>query len=183
MMKRLMVLILVCSMLVMTAAMAENVIFTYRFADAEEAATLLLSNRTYYENLNQMDLDFRMQKKGATLEELEAFVPTQMLDFTDEEKQAIDEGMNLIENVCRNQGYVLPKTDGIVFVKTTMHEESDAGAYTHGTQIYLGERLMNFGISAVPEEKEAFQVILAHELFHCLTRNHPDFRKDMYEIL
>ena len=49
---------------------------------------LLLSNRDYYDNFNQNDLNFRMQKLDATLEEMEAFAAAQVLDFTDAEKAA-----------------------------------------------------------------------------------------------
>ena len=49
--------------------------------------------------------------------------------------------MAAIEGICAGRGYALPPTDGIVFAKTTMAEECGAGANTHGTQIYMGERL------------------------------------------
>ncbi|MBR6091110.1 MAG: hypothetical protein IKP86_14320, partial [Anaerolineaceae bacterium] len=162
---------------------AESSIFSYRFADAEESAQLLLSHRDYYDNLTQNDLNFRMQKQDAALEELEAFAAEQTLDWTDEEKAAIDEAMSVIEQICRERGYTLPLTDGIVFAKTTMHEECDAGGYTHGTEIYLGEGLIAYGLSDDPAAKTYLYDVVAHELFHCLTRNHPDFREAMYGIL
>ena len=174
---------LICALLALAPALAEDVMFNYRFADAEEAAELLLSNRAYYENMNQIDLNFRMQKFDATLEELEAFVATQTLDFTEAEKAAIDGAMTGIEATCRERGYALPTVDGIVFAKTAMLEECEAGAYTHGTQIYLGQYSMEVALSEVPEYVEFFREIVAHELFHCLTRNHPDFRAAMYAIL
>ena len=178
-------LLLICLFLLISTALcsAEDSTFDYRFADAEEAAELLLSNRNYYDNLSQNDLNFRMQKLDATLTELEALAAQQTLDWTDEEKAAVDTAMAAIEKVCSERGYTLPVTAGIIFAKTTMHEECDAGAYTHGTQIYLGERLLRTGLSEVPEALTYFQETVAHELFHCLTRNHPDFRADMYSIL
>jgi len=183
-MKKVLFTVLLLSLLLSAAVcFAQDSTFTYRFAGAEEAAELLLSNRKYYENLSQNDLNFRMQKLNATLEELEAFTATQTLDYTEEEKAAIDKAMAEIERICQDQGYTLPATDGIVFAKTTMHEECDAAAYTHGTQIYLGERLLALGLSDEPRLQTYFQEVVAHELFHCLTRNHPDFRSDMYGIL
>ena len=178
-------LLLICLFLLISTALcsAEDSTFDYRFADAEEAAELLLSNRNYYDNLSQNDLNFRMQKLDATLTELEALAAQQTLNWTDEEKAAVDTAMAAIEKVCSERGYTLPVTAGIIFAKTTMHEECDAGAYTHGTQIYLGERLLRTGLSEEPEALTFFQETVAHELFHCLTRNHPDFRADMYSIL
>jgi hypothetical protein len=160
-------------------------VFSYRFADKDEAAELLLSNRAYYENMTQNDLNYRLQELDATLEELEAFAATQTLDFTDEEKAAVDEAMAFITQCCREKGYKLPATDDIVFAKTTMKEESDgAAAYTHGKQIYLGESLFqNHALSVHPHNRLYFRTMVAHELFHCLTRQHPDFRADMYALL
>lgn len=178
-------IILLCLTLMLCAAVcqAEDGFFSYRFAGAEEAAKLLLSNRHYYENLTQNDLNFRMQKLDATLEELEAVTAEQTLDYTDEEKAAVDKAMSAIEQICKDRGYTLPKTDGIIFAKTTMHEECDAGAYTHATQIYMGEKLLQTGLSDEPALQAYFQEVVTHELFHCLTRNHPDFRTAMYGIL
>lgn len=158
-------------------------LFSYRFAAAEEAGEMLLANRAYYENLNQQDLDFRMQKAGATLEELEAMIPGEMRDFTEEEKAAVDEAVRIIGAICRECGYHLPETEGIVFVKTTMAEEPGAGAYTHGTEIYLGEMVLDMGLSDLDADVWLFREFIAHELFHCLTRTHPDFRTAMYGIL
>ena len=64
-----------------------------------------------------------------------------------------------------------------------MKEEGDAAGYTHGTQIYLTELLKH--LAEMPPESVDTQImtILAHEMFHCLTRCNPDFRKDMYSII
>ena len=181
-MKKCLVLILILSLLI-PACLAESNALGYRFADAKEAAQLLLSNRHYYDNLTQNDLNYRLQKLDATLEALEAFAAEQTLDYTDAEKERIDQSLALIEKNCAERGYALPPMDDIVFAKTTMLEECGAGAYTHGTQIYLGERLMKRGFDDDPKIQAYFDSVVAHELFHCLTRNHPDFRAAMYGIL
>jgi len=181
-MKKYFTLLLILSLL-LPACLAENNALGYRFADAKEAAQLLLSNRDYYDNLTQNDLNFRLQKLDATLQELEAFAAKQTLDYSDAEKARIDQAMATIEKNCAERGYALPPMDDIVFAKTTMSEECDAAAYTHGTQIYLGESLMKYGSGSDSQVQAYFDSIVAHELFHCLTRNHPDFRAAMYGIL
>ncbi|MBR3494256.1 MAG: hypothetical protein IKH38_02410 [Clostridia bacterium] len=165
------------------AAESGKKIFQYRFAGAAEGAEILLANRDYYENMTQNDLNYRMQKTGATLAELEAFIPGQVLDFTDAEIAAIDAAMAEMEAVCTGRGYRLPATDSIVFIKTTMAEECGAGAYTHGTEIYLGESVLSYASREDSDAVRFFKQVLAHELFHCLTRKHPDFRAAMYGIL
>ena len=170
-------------LLALIPALGEGTALGYRFADADEAAELLLANRTYYENMNQMDIDFRLQRKGGTLEELEAFAAEQTRDFTDQEKAAIDGAMAFIEDACARQGYTLPPLEDIVFCKTTMEEECGAGGYTHETQIYLGEQALSYGLMANDADAAYFREIVTHEVFHCLTRAFPQFRAAMYAIL
>ena len=123
-MKKLLVL-LMCLLIVAASAQAE--VFGYRFADADEGAKLLLSNREYYENLTLDDLRFRLQKTDVTLGEMETFAAAQTRDYSEAERAAVDGAMARIEQLCVERGCALPATDGIVFVKTTMAEENDAG--------------------------------------------------------
>ena len=95
---------------------------------------MMMANDAYYEGFTQNDLDFRMQKTGASMEEYKAFAKEQVLDFTDEQKKIIDEHMGRIEEVIAEKGYTIPEMEQIVFINTTMKEECDAMAYTHGTQ-------------------------------------------------
>lgn len=169
--------------LLLLAASAHAEVFGYRFADADEGAKLMLSNREYYDNLNQNDLRFRLQKLDVSLDEMETFAAAQTRDYTEAERAAIDGAMAQIEQICAERGYALPATDGIVFAKTTMAEENGAGGYTHGTQIYLGDVIMEYALSDNQDAQAFFCEVIAHELFHCLTRNHPDFRAKMYAIL
>ena len=121
--------------------------FSYRFASKAEGQKLMAGNTQYYSNMNQNDIEWRMRKTGATLDELKAFAQTCVLDFTDEEKAVIDDVMTLIEGRLKAMGVTLPlPKEDIVFIKTTMQEEGDAGAYTHKTDIYLGDLLLQHGI-------------------------------------
>ena len=158
----------------------------YRFASGEEGTELLLGNKKYYEGFSQNDLDFRAQKKNATMDEYLDFAREQILDFTDEEKRAIDECFVWINDVLKENGYTLPEIDEIVLIKMTDYLEGAMG-FTHGTQIYLSESFCDI-LTAEDEELTAdydyvLNVILLHELFHCLTRCNPIFRADMYKLI
>jgi cupin superfamily acireductone dioxygenase involved in methionine salvage len=98
---------------------------------------MMMANDAYYDGFTQNDLDFRMQKTGASMEEYKAFAKEQVIDFTDEQKKIIDEHMGRIEEIIAEKGYTIPEMEQIVFINTTMKEECDAMAYTHGTQIYI----------------------------------------------
>jgi len=155
----------------------------YRLADRNEGIELMMSNDQYYDGFTQNDLDFRMQKTGASMDEYQAFGKEQVRDFTDEQKAIIDEHMSRIGDVLEEKGYQIPELDEIIFINTTMKEECDAMAYTHGTQIYIdGDALVKINNEG-EEGIKRLDYIFAHELFHCITRCNPDFRSDMYQII
>ena len=112
---------------------AEQAHIAHRYASKEEGRELLLSNENYYAGFSQNDLDFKMQKKGASMEEYKAFAVEQVEDFTQEEIRAADTLFAEMEQTLADNGYTLPPLDEIVLVKTTMAEECYAAAYTHGT--------------------------------------------------
>ena len=159
----------------------------YRYASKSEGAALLLSNQKYYDGFSQNDLDYRMQKHNATMDEYLEFVPEQVLDFTEDEKALIDSFFASMNETLTEKHYTLPQIDEIVLVKTTMEEEGEAGGYTHGNQIYIGEYVLEETLLAEGEEKEEWiellNYVLWHELFHCLTRSNPDFQVEMYDLI
>ena len=171
-MKRIAALLLVL-LLTIAGAHAE---IPYTFADREAGVEYLMSNTDYHAGFTQNDLDYRLQMKGGKLEEYLAFAREQVQDFTEEEKALISRNMDRIEAKLEANGYALPELEPIVFIKTTMEEECGAAGYTHGTQIYLSALALQYYGDDV-------ETLLAHELFHCLTRSNPQFRKDMYQLI
>lgn len=163
----------------------------YHFATLEEGKHLLAANDEFYNSLNQNNIDWRMRRTGATLNELKSFAQTCVREFTEEEKEAITKAVTSIQERLNDMGASLPfPEDDIVFVRTTMQEESDAGAYTHKTEIYIGERILQKGIPQDGDDEATiesnwlyFNYAIAHELFHCLTRNSPEFRSQMYSLI
>ena len=166
----------------------------YHFASKAEGQKLLSENTEYYNKMNQADIEWRLRKKDATIKELIAFAQDNVLEFTNDEKEDIKMAIKFIEESLIYYGFKLPfPEDGIIFIKTTMLEEGGAAAYTHETQIYFGEQIF-------PSNKTAnlppflintmktrllhkFFSTVAHEIFHCLTRHSPEFRKRMYRLI
>ena len=160
-----------------------NTKIKYRFADLKEAQKLYLSNTNYLNNLNKYDLDYRVNKKNATLEEFKAFVVRQILEFTKEEKEIISKQISEMEKILESQKISLPFNEEITFIKSTQKEENGSLAYTLGTQIYLGEKVFNYFESNDIKKKFIVDALLWHELFHCITKTNKTFRKDMYKII
>lgn len=154
----------------------------YRIASKEEAIKLYLSNEDYFNSYSKYDIQYRTQSVDGTIESLKEYGTTQMCDFNDTEIDAINSAMDEIETIIKDNNYHLPKTDEIVFIKSTQNEEGGAVAYTHGTQIYMNNILPLYLRTGKQNHLKGLS-ILAHEIFHCLTRNNPDFRKDMYSLI
>ena len=158
----------------------------HRYATAEEGRELMLANNeNYYDKFSQNDLDFKMAKTGATMEEYKEFAGTQVLDFSAPEKSYMDSIIRDMEKTLDKNGYTLPPIDEIVFIKTTMQEEPGASGYTHGTEIYLqGDVISIYTVGhLIPGFDSYFRELIWHELFHCLTRCNPDFREAMYSLV
>ena len=157
----------------------------FRFASKEEGTVMMLANKKYYEELSPNKLAYTMQSADATMEEYFAFAKEQVLDWTDKEMDILTRGMKDFEESFKSAGWKMPPLDTIVFIRTTMLEENSTLAYTHGTQIYLGDFIRQYTPEAyengqLPDE---FRTLIAHEVFHCLTRCNPDFRARMYGLI
>lgn len=157
--------------------------FDYCYATKDEGIDLMLGNTEYYDGFSQNDLDYKMQKNDATMEEYQAFAKTQVEDFSKEDKAAIDAHMDSIEKTIAENEYHLPEIAQITFIKTTQIEECGSGAYTHGTQIYLGDDILKYLASDQEQYSKYGEEVLWHEIFHCLTRCNPEFRESMYELI
>ncbi len=172
----------ICTASASTVSTESDVSISYRYASKEEGMDLLLGNTEYYSGFSQNDLDYRMHRQGAVMEEYLAFAKEQVLDFTEAEKELIASNIAVLTEHLEQNGCVLPPLDEIVFIKTTMEEENGVLGYTHGTQIYTSQKLMELDMTK-KENEEKLLIFLAHELFHCLTRCNPDFRSEMYQII
>ena len=108
-----------------------TITIAHSYATASSGVELRMANTEYFENMTRNDLDYRVGKKGATLEELKLLAQAQGDDFTDEEKQGIDETLHRIQARFQEIGFRYPSDLEIVFVKNKMKDEYGAIAYTH----------------------------------------------------
>lgn len=166
---------------------------SHRYASAEEGRKLRLNNTNYFNALTQNDIDWKFRQTGKTLEEFKTFAADQIRDFTEEEMKALDAMVSLVEVRLDALGVCL-QTDEIIFIKSDMKDEGGAGGFTHKNDIYLSSFLVETLVYALqgntiypPDYLEYVSIIvpniIAHELFHCLTRNDARFRQQMYSLI
>ena len=149
----------------------------FRLATLEEAKQLMGAEDSYTLNRSPFDIVSRLQNTQGTAEELKVYALQELREWNDEEKkviQAITEDLN--DSIQKYQ-YHLPLPKEIMLVKSTLKDEGGAGGYTRSNWIALTDKL----ISHMGEEGQ--KTILLHELFHVLTRNSLDFKKEMYQTI
>ena len=166
----------------------------YHFASQEEGQQLRLSGTEYFDVLTQNDIDWKLQTVGKSMDEFKAIAAGEILDFTDDEKKAISKVMDFIEARTTELGFRLPADDEIIFIKTNMGDEGHMGGYTLKNEIYLNtyevEGLSRAFLADPMYDADYLEYIMhfdraliAHEIFHCLTRNNAEFRKEMYSLI
>ena len=155
----------------------------FHFASKAEGQLLKMGDTIYYNRLSQADIDWRMRKENATIEELMEYGREQILDFTYEEQIAVSKAMAVIEDSLKAIACNLPIPEDIVFIKTTMKDEGSANAYTIKNQIFLGSKFLVTDTDENPNAHNRMLKTLTHELFHCISRNSPSFRQQMYSLI
>lgn len=146
------------------------------FSWEDEAKKLITTRDSYINNLTQLDLDCRCHKHGATLDEYLNLCNDSVLEFSDEESFILSDLLCEIDRELKRRGMMLPFVERINIVKTSGDEENNVYGYTRDNTIYICQESFNKGEGFVEH-------LLVHELFHVLTRNCPEFKKAMYDII
>jgi hypothetical protein len=147
-----------------------------QFASIEKAKALLTTEDDFTDSWSQFDIDSRMHRRNSTKEELFAFIAKQAKAWTTREEQRISAIVKDIERQIEKNGYKLDFPDEIYFVKTTTLEEGRALGYTRAYYVVLRDDILK-------KSEYDLKELIAHELFHILTRYKPEFRKKMYQII
>ncbi len=151
--------------------------FVLHFVDSVEASVMLTTPDKNTDNWGRFDIEARVGKKGATRTEIMDMLRRCTRDFTESDKDSLFKAFSIFDDSLSSKGLKLPLPAEFTLVKTTMEEEGGAAAYTRGNIICIGEGVMK----KVTADKLAG--LLAHETFHVLTRDNPDFRQAMYSVI
>ena len=146
------------------------------YIDANEARTLLSKEDATTRQWSRFDYEARLGKKGGTRQELMHFIADQARDWSKEDKQRMQEAADSLNSHIKALNLSLTLPQEIRILKTTMAEEGGAGGYTRMDYIVVEEQIARM-------KPQQASYLLAHELFHVLTRNNPDFREKMYKLI
>lgn len=168
---------LIISVVLVRPATAEPIIqdgTMARFASVTEGAEILGRKDDFIQRLSAFDRSARMKTaKDVSVDEFLEFVRTNVVEWTDAEKKTIEAALAAIRKPLEALHPSLPKT--IHFVKTTGAEE--------GKAFYTRDSAIIFPKSELPGDASHLQKTLAHELFHILSRESPDLREKLYQLI
>lgn len=158
------------------------------FAEFEEASQLIMEDDHFNSGLSTFDICSRVGQKDATKAELKALQHAQVREWTKAEIDTLTRSAQLLEQKLSEQGFTIPVPAEVIMIKTTALEEGGSGAYTRENQIYIGQKALRSYKDQKGKQHPAPSAaelcpLLAHELFHVLTRNNRSFRSNMYKTI
>jgi len=144
------------------------------FATADEARKMLTTPDDFIRALSPFDRAARVKTAGAVSEKafLE-FVGRNVLDWTEAEKASLVSAVERLRTPFDRLALLWPKA--IYVVKTTGKEEGGA-AYTRNQALILPQNMLTPNRPRSPR-------LIAHELFHILSRSNPNLRDRLYQAI
>ncbi len=146
----------------------------FEFADLATSRTLLAKEDTYTKALSPFDRKVRMglQEDPGTRAHLN-FMADQAQAWSAKPKEAVEAAIKALQDPLLSLGIRLKQP--IRLIHTTGREESGA-AYTRGSEIMLPPQ--ETGSLKKPPTR-----LVAHELFHVISRQHPRLRDQLYALI
>ena len=146
----------------------------FRFATADQGRALLTQEDVFIQNLSPFDRQVRMHTESDPGKDtFLRFVAGEVIEWPEQDCVAIRKALELLDKPL--SGLDLPIDGPVLLVHTTGREESGA-AYTRGSAIVLPQ-----GKTGSP--KKPPQRLIAHELFHVLSRTDRECRDQLYSII
>lgn len=145
-----------------------------RFADVAAGQAVMTTADDYLNRLSPFDLSARLETdKAVTVEEFKEHLAAQVLPWTDELKSRLRPILKSVADKLACWKLDFPET--VLLVRTTGIGEAHA-AYTRGNAVVLPDALLEW-----PEKRLTDLII--HELFHVLSRQNPELRDQLYQIV
>lgn len=152
---------------------------TAHFATVEEGQQLMRDRMLFHAQIAESTLGFFLQRQNGTLDEYIEYSVEQVMAFTPEEEQRVNDTLAWLQDQLEKHGLRLPDPGELTFVKTTCDEALGSAGYTSGGTIFL-HRL---AYSPKYYSDEMFHLLVVHELSHCLSRLYPDYQQALYSLI
>ena len=146
----------------------------FKFASVSEGQEVLSTPDEFVMQMSVFDRQVRLQSEADQgVAKLLNFSADQVRQWTNEEKEILSESISRLEPKLHELG--MTWREPIKIIKTTGQEESDA-AYTRGMAIIFPQSKVGT-LDRLPTR------LLAHELFHMISRSNPELRDRLFKII
>lgn len=143
---------------------------TIQLADSADAARFITQKDDYTASFSKFDVQGRfLDKENHTEAEYLALAGKQMRTWTATEQEKIKNAFEEIATALREGKMTIRLPDTVLFIKSTCMEEFGAGGYTRKNAIIINK------------EESVSTGLVAHELFHVLSRHNPALRDRLYD--
>jgi hypothetical protein len=143
------------------------------FASVEQGRAALTQRDDFVERLSAFDRDARAGRANVTTEQFLAAVSASVRAWPAAERAAVEAAYQSVRPQI--ESLALPWPARILLIRTSGEEEGGA-AYTRGDAIVLPP-------SAFERDARPLASVLAHELFHVLSRDNPALRERAYAAI
>jgi hypothetical protein len=148
---------------------------TAHFASPAEAAEILGQKDEFVQRLSPFDRAARLKTdKPVSEQQFLTFVKSNAAKWTDAEEATLGAAISALRPALERLRISFPKK--VTLIKTAGAEEGRA-FYTRDSAIMLPDKETDAG------DEEFLKKTLAHELFHILSRNNPEFREKLYQVI
>jgi hypothetical protein len=146
---------------------------SFVFDTPEQGAKLLGTEDEYTKRMTALDIAAHL-KTDRTVSEQDylQFAAAQTEAWSEHDKQAIGEMLSDFTSVLNT--LPVPFTAEVALIRTTGAEEADA-AYTRGDAIVLPDAMLS--------DRSGLRWLVAHELFHVVSRQNPALRDELYAAI
>jgi hypothetical protein len=145
-----------------------------RFASPDEGKAILAADDDFTASLSRFDIQCRLKTDSdVKLSDWKRFVAQHVRPWQASEMESITQSLQRLEKMLAD--FRLPLPPVIRLVRTTGDEESNA-AYTRTAAIVLPGKVMSYNTMQLDR-------LLAHELFHLLSRHDGAIRGQLYHTI
>ena len=152
---------------------------TAHFATVEEGQQLMRGRTLFHNQISDETLAFFLQRKGGTLDEYIEYSAQQVMEFTPEDMQRLNDALAWFQQQLEKHGLKIPDPGEITFVKSSGQEAVGSAGYTSEGTVFLSW----FAYSPEYYSDEMLRKVVIHEISHCLSRQYPEYRRALYSLI
>lgn len=171
-------LILLCTLTAQAAAPLR-----YRICSAEEGRAYFASDK-FHEQMTPFTINLCLDKEDATYEEWMERNLANIRDAREDMQLMLDSIAAEHSAVLDSLGITLPIEQEIEFVDLDFKDFGNAGGCTSASHIYVNlDHIRRSRNRCKTGWQARYNELLWHELWHVISRNNPELRRRMYELI